>query len=158
MRLIDLRAERRANAHALCMRNAQAITRIRSMHACVDSYFQISVKNMALTFLSWFFGILIFLSVESRGEYSIATYMVVQYSISLSLKPFLSQACNVNSIRLAGGQTRFEGRVEVCHNGQWKRVCVYGWYGEEANVVCRQLGFSGNLSRKKQKKYACNLL
>ena len=57
----------------------------------------------------------------------------------------------MNAIRLAGGQNRFEGRVEVCHNGQWKRVCIYGWFDQEANVVCRQLGFSGNLNRKKPK-------
>ena len=54
----------------------------------------------------------------------------------------------MNAIRLAGGQNRFEGRVELCHNGQWKRVCIYGWFGEEANVACRQLGFSGSLTRK----------
>ena len=46
------------------------------------------------------------------------------------------------------GQNEFEGRVEVCQHGQWRTVCNDGWGNEEAEVVCRQLGFSGNLDRK----------
>ena len=61
----------------------------------------------------------------------------------------------MNAIHLAGGQNRFEGRVEVCHERQWKQVCNYGWFDEEARVVCRQLGFSGNLNRK---LHACALM
>ena len=46
-------------------------------------------------------------------------------------------------IRLMGGRNnKFEGRVEVCQDGQWKTVCNRGWGDEEAQVVCRQLGFA----------------
>ena len=41
-----------------------------------------------------------------------------------------------------GGQNKFEGRVEVCQDGQWKTVCNSEWGNEEAQVVCRQLGFA----------------
>ena len=46
------------------------------------------------------------------------------------------------SLRLVGGASYREGRVEVCIDGQWGTVC----YNEElAEIVCEQLGF-GNQS------------
>ena len=36
----------------------------------------------------------------------------------------------------------FEGAVEVCFNGAWGAVCVSNWRVHEAEVTCRQLGFS----------------
>nr|XP_028584871.1 neurotrypsin-like [Podarcis muralis] len=47
------------------------------------------------------------------------------------------------TIRLAGGHKPNEGRVEVYHNGSWGCVCDDGWTGINAQVACRQLGFSG---------------
>ncbi|NXW77656.1 LOX3B oxidase, partial [Hirundo rustica] len=43
-------------------------------------------------------------------------------------------------IRLAGGRTEFEGRVEVKRGSKWGTVCSDGWTTKEAMVACRQLG------------------
>ena len=49
---------------------------------------------------------------------------------------------NEGDIRLVDGRDMYEGRVEVCDNGsEWKRVCDSEWGMEEAQVICRQLGY-----------------
>ena len=57
-----------------------------------------------------------------------------------------SASCEQNNattmIQLVGGRNKFEGRVEICQDGQWKTVCNRGWGDREARVVCRQLEFA----------------
>lgn len=52
--------------------------------------------------------------------------------------------CNNGDIHLVGGMTNSTGRLELCANGIWGRVCnaLQFWGPDNAKVVCRQLGFS----------------
>ena len=54
------------------------------------------------------------------------------------------------------GTSRAVGRVEVCFNGEWGRVCGGSWSTREADVVCRQLGFlPGNADPVCVSAYVC---
>ena len=49
--------------------------------------------------------------------------------------------CTQGAIRLQGGTTT-QGRVEICNNNAWGTVCDDSWSTTNAEVACRQLGFS----------------
>ena len=57
---------------------------------------------------------------------------------------FTAIGCTYGSIRLRSGSTSMNGRVEVCMNEQWGTVCDNYWETVDANVACRQLGYSGS--------------
>ena len=44
-------------------------------------------------------------------------------------------------MRLVGGQSAYEGRVEVCLSQRWGTVADDRWSTADAQVVCRQLGY-----------------
>ena len=59
------------------------------------------------------------------------------------MDPVVSE-CEDGDIRLVGGHTALEGRVEVCFSNVWGTVCFdssYVYNIQNTRVVCGQLGF-----------------
>ena len=45
-------------------------------------------------------------------------------------------------MRLVGGNSEGEGRVEVFYQGQWGTICDDHWSEIDANAICVELGFA----------------
>nr|XP_054762225.1 scavenger receptor cysteine-rich domain-containing group B protein-like [Lytechinus pictus] len=57
------------------------------------------------------------------------------------------------SVRLVDGPTELEGRVEIFYNSVWTPVCDTAFGNEEAEVVCRQLGFDAAIRHQCCSRY-----
>ena len=47
-------------------------------------------------------------------------------------------------VRLFGGDSENEGRVEIYYNNIWGTVCNTYWGSSDSDTVCRQLGYTGS--------------
>ena len=58
-------------------------------------------------------------------------------------------------VRLRGGKHPYSGYLELWHSGEWGFVCDDDWSRQEADIVCKQLGFNRGVASTTQvsKKY-----
>ena len=50
--------------------------------------------------------------------------------------------CEDGDIRLVGGASESEGRLEVCFDKRWGTIDGDGWTDTDTQVACKQLGYS----------------
>ena len=50
--------------------------------------------------------------------------------------------CKEGEIRLVNGKTENEGTIEICFDDLWGLISDGQWSDSDAEVVCRQLGYS----------------
>ena len=92
------------------------------MHGNLDSLFLSNVPNCKLTI--------------DKHKYLKHVYLSIRVS---GIEKTLTD-CRGHGVRLVGGSTIRDGRVEVCVNGRWGTVCNNNQEGI-AGAVCSQLGF-----------------
>ena len=68
--------------------------------------------------------------------------IVFTHDSQINYYSFTERCPEEQSVRLAGGTSDLEGRVEYCNNGFWSTVCDDHWGISDATVICRQLGHS----------------
>ena len=102
--------------------------------------------------------------VSSYMPNTLLTLKRIRFMAFIIVANFFSAVCKKGDVRVTGDASTSEGRVEFCTNaGQWGTVCDDIWGTANAQVVCRQLGFTTtgktNLhQREPQQNHFCLLL
>ena len=66
-----------------------------------------------------------------------ANFITVSYLFNSSTLA----VCEDGDLRLVGGLSKTEGRLEVCFNRRWGTIDGDGWTHTDTQVACSQLGY-----------------
>ena len=53
-----------------------------------------------------------------------------------------AESCTDGTVRLSGSPVKNSGHVEICIETTWTSLCVQSWDFKDAQVVCKELGYS----------------
>ncbi len=82
-------------------------------------------------------AILSFLGIRSYRWSQLQTVSLALLSLTA---PTAETSCLTRNLRLVGGASDSEGRVEYCLDRVWRAVTDYHWDTVDAMVACRDLG------------------
>lgn len=74
---------------------------------------------------------------SSNSDQDVISELKTAQKPKINIKNHLSTP---GSVRLQGGRSKLDGKVEVYLGGAWGSVCGDGWGDEDAAVACGQLG------------------
>jgi deleted-in-malignant-brain-tumors protein 1 len=77
---------------------------------------------------------------ETRLIDCASNHLGVHYCLHYEDAGVSCPTCATGDIRLRGGSAT-SGRMEICKNAVWGTVCDDLWGNQDAQVVCRQLGY-----------------
>ena len=80
-------------------------------------------------------------TITDPGKMLQSIFIINYYALMFGMFSFLV-VCGNGDLRLQDGESRLDGRVEICMEGIWGTICDNQWDNSDATVVCRQLGFS----------------
>ena len=53
-----------------------------------------------------------------------------------------AESCTDGTVRLRGSTVQYAGRIEICIDTTWTSLCDQSWDFKDAQVVCKELGYS----------------
>lgn len=69
-------------------------------------------------------------------------FKAVDMNIIILVPTIVQSNCTKGDVRLARGLSQYEGIVEICYGSSWLSICPRSWGSADAQVVCRQLGYT----------------
>lgn len=102
-----------------------------------------AVFGIVHTIITLIITAIIVVMQQCHAKVSLINVVCNEYYLFLIDVGIVTANCEDGEVRLVGGETQYEGRVEMCINRVWGTLCSRNWNWRESNVVCRQLGHMG---------------
>ena len=101
------------------------------------TYFHVSIQYLWVAIIPTMLGFAVNQVITDVVAFVLKHFRSYYYIASFE------RNCTEDSLRLFGGASSLEGRVELCVNGDWSiALTSSGWDYHDASVVCRQLNHS----------------